>query len=441
MTAHVPTEEVGQARSPLPGVRVGLVGPVPPELGGLAPGGVATHQAELARGLAEAGVHVVALATNARDGAATARLAEPYGYRLLAARVPRRWTDWLVLPFQRPFGGAAGARYAWRLARWRGTEPLGSRQVALGSMLAYRHFIRATRPTLLHVQHPLERHLYARLVRAFEGWRLPLVVTLHSFFDEHPVELIERLMRPNLRHADALIAVSRSTAEQAEQLGADPSKLHVIRSGVDTVRFAPSDRSAARQALGLPASGGLVLFVGNLEPRKAVPRLVQAFASARAAHPDARLAVVGSGESAGAENQEPHVRELVRTTGLQDAVRLVGRVSDAALPRWYAAADVFALPSTSEAQGLSALEAMASGRPVVASAVGGLLDTIEDGRTGYLVPPGDVEGLASRLSRLLSDPALRDEMGAAAREVALRDFSWQAAVARTIEVYRQVVRG
>lgn len=441
MPAEAPARVAGPQLDPLPGVRVGLIGPVPPVLGGQAPGGVATHQAQLARVLAEAGVNVVALATNARDGAATTRLAGLHGYRLLAPRAPRRWRDWLTLPDLRPAGWAAGARYAWQLARWRGIEPLGSRQVALASLLAYRHFIREARPTLLHVQHPLERHLYARLVCAFEGWRLPLVVTLHSFFDEHPEALIERLMRPNLQHADALIAVSRSTADQAIQLGADPRKLHVIRSGVDTARFAPGDRLASRQALGLPEDAGLVLFVGNLEPRKAVPRLVQAFASVRATHPHAMLAVVGSGESAGTENQESLVRELVRTDGLQPAVRLVGRVSDEALSHWYAAADVFALPSTSEAQGLAALEAMASGLPVVASAVGGLLDTIEDGRTGYLVPSGDVERLAGRLSWLLSDAALRRQVGAAARDVAVRDFSWHAAVARTIEVYRQVIRG
>ena len=120
-------------------------------------------------------------------------------------------------------------------------------------------------------------------------------------------------------------------------------------------------------------------------------------------------------------------------------VRFVGRVRDEELLQWYAAADVFVLPSSSEAQGIVALEAMACGLPVVASAVGGLLGTLEDGRTGYLVPSGEVEPLADRIAALLEDEPLRTSMGAAARERVVREFSWSRAVADTLQVYGEVL--
>jgi D-inositol-3-phosphate glycosyltransferase len=120
-------------------------------------------------------------------------------------------------------------------------------------------------------------------------------------------------------------------------------------------------------------------------------------------------------------------------------VRFAGRVDDRQLQDWYAAADVFALPSSSEAQGIVALEAMACRLPVVATAVGGLVGTIEDGLTGFLVPPGDVAALASPLLMLLQDPARRQAIGAAARQAVERDFSWKRSIEATLEVYREVL--
>ena len=127
--------------------------------------------------------------------------------------------------------------------------------------------------------------------------------------------------------------------------------------------------------------------------------------------------MVGSGESAGVQDQTARLSRLTHDLGLaaEDAVRFIGRVDDEQLLDYYAAADVFALPSSSEAQGIVALEAMACGLPVVARAVGGLLGTIDDGRSGFLVPPGDVPALADRLQALLVDEGQRSAIGTAAR--------------------------
>lgn len=421
--------------------RVLLVAPLPPERGGTSPGGVATHSAHLAEGLAADGLDVTVLATNVPAPSPLTASEQRGGVRIVPLYLPVKTADWLAPPYLRAVGLARALGYAARLARHSLPKAAGARQVALGHTLWYARTIARVRPEVLHVQHPLDRHLYARLLLGWEGWRLPLVVTLHSFFAEHPDSVIQGLMRPNLAHADRFIAVSRDTARQAESLGADPRKIHVIRSGVDAERFRPRDPAAARRRLDIPQDARVVLFVGNLEPRKAVDVLLQATARLRTERGDGPLlAIVGTGASAGADDQEPRLRALGAALHLESSTRFVGRVSDDVLLDWYAAADVFALPSRSEAQGIAALEAMSSGLPVVASAVGGLLETIEDGHTGLLVPPGDEQALAAALGRLLADPGFGQQVGAAGRAAVVREFSWPASVRATCAVYEEAFR-
>ena len=384
-------------------MRIGLIGPVPPGMGGATPGGVATHQANLAEGLAKAGVDAPLLATN----------------------VPTGWTSLTHVP-----------KYAMVVARER---QLGSRRELLRNLLLYYGFLARVPPDVVHVQHPLERCAYVRIVREKEGWRMPLVVTAHSLFGEHDDAVIQTLMAPNLRAADRVIAVSDHIADQAAELGVARSRITLIRSGVDTHRFQPRDRVSARTRLDIGHNANVILFVGNLEPRKQVDVLLRATACLRERLPELVLLVVGSGESAGVQDQSARLRGLTAELQLGDAVRFLGRVDDRRLLNAYAAADVFALPSSSEAQGIAALEAMACGLPVVATAVGGLPGTIRDGESGLLVPPGGAHLLAERLLKLLCDRDLRQAIGATARRAVERDFSWQRTVEATIGVYREVL--
>jgi glycosyltransferase involved in cell wall biosynthesis len=246
-------------------------------------------------------------------------------------------------------------------------------------------------------------------------------------------------MAPNLRAADRVIAVSDHIADQAIEVGVDGARVHVIRSGVDTERFHPRERAGARARLNLASDPAVVLFVGNLEPRKQVDVLLRAIAQVRHEVTNVLLLVIGSGESAGVQDQSARLQRLTSELGIGDVVRFLGRVSDARLLDAYAAADAFALASSSEAQGIVALEAMACGLSVVATAVGGLLGTIEDGQTGYLVPAGDVDSLAERLVLVLSDASRRAAIGKAARRAVEARFTWSLAVQATIEVYREVL--
>ena len=158
----------------------------------------------------------------------------------------------------------------------------------------------------------------------------------------------------------------------------------------------------------------MILCVANFRAQKGHRELIRAFAGVRAEIPHARLLLVGSGPL------EAETRAMVDEIGLTGCVDFVGPTNDVA--QYLAAADVFALASRYEPQGIAVIEAMASGLPVVATAVGGIVETIAEDETGFLVRPGDVEGLARALVRLLRSPELRARIGTAARDLGSRSF-------------------
>jgi glycosyltransferase involved in cell wall biosynthesis len=219
------------------------------------------------------------------------------------------------------------------------------------------------------------------------------------------VELARRvpwLARPVLRRARLVLAASHALADQARALGA--REVRVVPSGV-----------AVPDSVGDPEEPPHVLYVGRLTAEKGVLELVEA---ARGLP----LRVVGDGPLRG------RVPEAV------------GFVRPGELGPYYERAAVFAAPSRREGYGVAAREAMAWGRPVVATATGGLLDAVVDGETGLLVPPGDVAALRAALGRLLAAPELRARLGAAARKKALRDFSLENSADALVTVYQAALR-
>jgi glycosyltransferase involved in cell wall biosynthesis len=209
------------------------------------------------------------------------------------------------------------------------------------------------------------------------------------------------LFRPVVRGARIVVCPSTALAEEARRLGA--RDVRVIPSGVGIPDSVPE-----------PEEPPHVLFVGRLAAEKGVEELA-------AACEGLPLVVVGDGP----------LRDLVRGA--------VGFVPPRALGSYYARAAVVVCPSRREGYGVVAREAMAHGRPVVASSVGGLRDAVEDGVTGLLVPPRDPAALRGALVRLLEDAELRERLGAAARDRARRLFSWRAATAATIAAYEDAL--
>jgi glycosyltransferase involved in cell wall biosynthesis len=228
---------------------------------------------------------------------------------------------------------------------------------------------------------------------------------------------------------DRYLTVSRFSAEV---LGAPPARTEVIYGGADPRRFAPQpggDRDG-------------VLFVGRLTPHKGVDRLIRALPAG------AGLRIAGSG---GHDPRPPErdYPDLLRRLAEGRDVRFLGPASEEDLPGLYRSAAVLAMPSVdrtcygrpvpvSELLGLTALEAMASGTPVVASRIGGLAEVVVDGETGFLVEPGDLAALHDRLALLVSDRRLAARLGANARDLVVRRFTWRACAERCLAAYLTV---
>ncbi len=240
---------------------------------------------------------------------------------------------------------------------------------------------------------------------------IPYVLTAHGQ-DVRNLErpALRRATAPALARAAGLIAVSHHLAEALRATGVPLPPVHVIDMGVDMDRFVPADRGQARARLGLPPAGPLVLAVGGLTERKNPLGLLQAFARVRARRPGARLALVGDGPLAAA------VDAGVRRLGLEGAVTRPGAVAHREVPDWIAACDLLAIVSRVEPLGVAALEALAGGRPVVATRVGGAREVVPDPGAGRLVDPLDPAAIASAMLAVLDEPpppeACRDAAGA-----------------------------
>jgi D-inositol-3-phosphate glycosyltransferase len=211
--------------------------------------------------------------------------------------------------------------------------------------------------------------------------------------------------------ADRIVAAN--VVERAELLrdyAAHASRIATIPCGVDTDLFTPGDRAEARRRLGLD-DRPVLLWVGRIAPIKGLDTLLDTVARLREGGQDMRLLVVGGDADEPTSGHETSLRQRIARLGLVDSVRFVGPQPQSVLPLYYAAADLTVLPSYYESFGMVALEAMACGSPVIASRVGGLVTTVRDGVTGFLVPDGDVGALAERIETLVADPELRWRLG------------------------------
>ena len=211
--------------------------------------------------------------------------------------------------------------------------------------------------------------------------------------------------------ADRIVAAN--VVERAELLrdyAAHASRIATIPCGVDTDLFTPGDGAEARRRLDLDGRP-LLLWVGRIAPIKGLDTLLDAVARLSESGQDMRLLVVGGDTDERTSGHETSLRQRIERLGLGDSVRFLGPQPQGVLPLYYAASDVTVLPSYYESFGMVALEAMACGSPVIASRVGGLVTTVRDGVTGFLVPDGDVEALAERIETLVGDPELRWRLG------------------------------
>lgn len=239
--------------------------------------------------------------------------------------------------------------------------------------------------------------------------------------DKTPAQI--RLQQFAYRFATRVVANSPAAMTMLESEGVPRAKVTVIPNGVDLAAYAP--REAVR-------SVREVVTVANLRAEKSHETLIAAAAALAPSHPSLRFAVVGGGSRLG------ELQALARARGVDHVIDFLGHRDD--VPALLAAADLFVLPSRSEAFPNAAIEAMAAGLPVIASAVGGLLDLIESGRTGLLVPPCDPEALADAIAAVVSDPEMAHRLGAQARAEITSRYSFERMVHAFEDLYESGLR-
>jgi teichuronic acid biosynthesis glycosyltransferase TuaC len=239
--------------------------------------------------------------------------------------------------------------------------------------------------------------------------------------------LPRRMIQWTARQADASIGVSRGLMQVLRDLDIDSGRLHVMRNGVDLLRFHPLPRAQARSELGLVGSP-LLLAVGNLIELKGHHLVIDALESLRTRYPAARLVVVGQGP------ERLNLEQRARERGVADRVTFAGAIPNEDLVRWYSAADVLVLASQREGWPNVLLEAMACGTPVVATAVGAAGEIVE-GHVGLLVADRSAASLAAALNRLLADPPSRTAVRTHAES-----FAWQDTSEAQLSLFRRLAQ-
>lgn len=251
---------------------------------------------------------------------------------------------------------------------------------------------------------------------------VPVVLSaLHSTGWPDGVGRLNRLLTPI---TDGFIAVADSHgAHMTANEGFPAEKVFVIPNGVDTARFAPvPDAASVRREINIGPTDPVVTIVAALRPEKNHELFLEVAQRVTAELHEAKFLIVGDGE------RRAPLEQRAAELGVTESVRFLGTRSDVA--RILSASDLFALTSHNEANPVSILEAMSVGKPIVATNVGSIREVVADGRTGYLVPPGDVAAFAERVIGLLHEPLRAKAMGAEARKTVVEGWSVEAMVRR-----------
>ncbi|MCO1599726.1 glycosyltransferase [Micromonospora sp. RHAY321] len=379
-------------------------------LGGEDAGGQNTHVAELSAALAAAG-HEVKVYTrrDALDLPVTVRSPDGYDVVHVPAGPAEPVAKDALLPHMRDFSH-------WLIERWRD-----------GSWV----------PEVIHA------HFWMSGLAALTAGRqtgVPVVQTYHALGtvkrryqgvqDTSPARRVS-YERELGRSVDRVVAQCRDEVGELVRMGVPRSRMTVVPSGVNLSTFSPFGPAADREP-----GQARILTVGRLVERKGFQTVVRAMELV----PDAECVVVG-GPPEGLLETDPYARRLralAESCGVADRVRLVGAVPREEMGRWYRSADLLVAAPWYEPFGLTPLEAMACGVPVVGTAVGGIRDTVVDGTTGLLVPARDPRALAAAIGRLLDDRIRRFGYATAARERVRSRYSWAVTAERLAEVYGEV---
>jgi glycogen synthase len=314
----------------------------------------------------------------------------------------------------------------------------------------YRKFVAeiaaSERPAIIHAHSSYTNGLAARY--AAKRLNIPFVYELRTLWGESAIvedgwsptslkyRTVWNLELGVMRAANIVVAISQGIRDAVVERGVDPKKVMIVPNGVDTEVFAPRPLdSELAQKLGV-AGCFVVGFIGSLRRLEGLAMLIEAFKEVRRREPRARLIVVGEGP------ERAPLTAAAASAGLSDVVQFTGLVPHDQILRYYSIMDVLAYPRidariNQAVTPLKPLEAMAMGKVCLASNVGGLSELIEDGVTGVLFPPDNLQALTDKVLLLSSDPALREKLAGQSQTFVRRDREWSAIASRYTDVYRR----
>lgn len=292
-----------------------------------------------------------------------------------------------------------------------------------------REYVLAHEVRIVHTHTPRTRLATAMaLVAAPQAAHLATEHLLYAPRDRRWGLIYSLLDRLTLYPTDHIVAVSQRMQRQlVAQPGLSASKVTAIQNAIDCDSyFAPEQRSPCRSELGLNPASQVIGYAGRIDRVKRLDLLLEGFAEVVAQNPQARLVIIGEG------GQRPTLEALAAGLGISHAVIWTGFRQD--IPRLLAAMDLYVQPSVNEGLSLSILEAMAAGKPVIATDVGGAQEVLTHQRTGILIPPGSSSALRTAITDLLDHPEKRSTLAQAARSHVAQEFGVQ----RMVDAYRQL---
>jgi D-inositol-3-phosphate glycosyltransferase len=381
-------------------------------IGGVDAGGQNVHVAELAAGLVRCG-HSVAVYTRRDDPDLAERLTTSAGYEVVHV----------------PAGPPAPVS----------KDELWPHMAAFADRLT--EMLKFQRPDLVHAHFWMSAWASAA---AAARLGLPLLITFHALgtvkrryqgpSDTSPLNRI-RVETAVAAAADCIVATASDEVRELALMGVESSKVAVVPCGVDLEHFSPAPSTRPSATVPARTCRYRLLSVGRLVPRKGYETTIEALTLL----PDTELLIAG-GADAAPEPEHDRLAAVAERLGVADRVRLIGQVARTDMPAVLRSADLVVCSPWYEPFGIVPLEAMACGVPVVASAVGGMLDTVVDGVTDAHVPPRDPAALAGAIGALLESPSRRAELARAGLERVRSRYSWDRVAADTAAVYQRTVR-
>jgi len=304
-----------------------------------------------------------------------------------------------------------------------------NRKIDIAVAIRLRRVLKQERPDVLHT-YLLHGNILGRIIGRLVG--VPAIIGSERTIGQARLwgRIATRLTNPltNAVEVNSEIGGKAATTD----LGVPAEKIEVVRSGLDLKAFSASTKRAdIRSELNVNDEQRLIVYVGRLRPVKGVEYGIKAFAKALEQNPNMHFALAGEGE------QRTYLQTLTSELGIDDNVSFLGVRND--LPDLLSAADIVLLPSLNEGFPRTAIEAMAAGKPVIATRVGGSPEAIADGKTGILVPSKDIDAMSSALVKLAGDAELQARLGAAGRLRAEQNYSVDNYVSRLDGLYQQLL--